>query len=99
MIFTNRAFCGQHWEAEDCIIFNSFFESGNLDCALKTGEREYDLFLRVDSNTRGHLHWFNFKVKNLEKLQRYKFNICNYQKCESLYSRGMKPYIFSKKKF
>ena len=33
----------------------------------KVGEYEYDLFMRVDSNTRGHLHWFNFKVKNFEK--------------------------------
>ena len=25
MKFTNRAFCGQHWEAEDGLIFDSFF--------------------------------------------------------------------------
>ena len=31
MKFTNRAFCGQHWDAHDGLIFDSFFESGNLD--------------------------------------------------------------------
>lgn len=35
MKFTNRAFCGQHWDAEDGIIFDSFFESGNLDLAVQ----------------------------------------------------------------
>jgi len=55
--------------------------------------------LRVDSNTRGHLQWFNFKIKGLEKLQKYRINICNLQKNKSLYSRGQKPYIYSAKRF
>lgn len=55
--------------------------------------------MRVDSNTRGHLQWFNFKVKNIHKLIKYKFNICNLMKNKSLYSRGQKPFIFSRKKY
>ena len=55
--------------------------------------------MRVDSNTRGHLQWFNFKITNLEKLQKYKINICNFQKKSTMYARGQKPYILSKKKF
>lgn len=55
--------------------------------------------MRVDSNTRGHLQWFNFKIKNLIKMQKYKINICNLQKNKSLYSRGQKPYILSTKKY
>jgi hypothetical protein len=35
MKFTNRAFCGQHWDAHDGLIFDSFFESGNLDLAVQ----------------------------------------------------------------
>ena len=54
--------------------------------------------MRVDSNTRGHLHWFNFKVKNCVKGQVYKFNICNFQKGKVLYTRGMRPYMLSKQK-
>lgn len=29
----------------------------------------------------------------------YKFNICNFQKGKNLYSRGMRPYCFSKKRY
>lgn len=39
------------------LIFNSYFESGNLDLALAKNAYEYDLFMRVDVNTRGHLNW------------------------------------------
>jgi hypothetical protein len=53
----------------------------------------------VDTNTRGHTHWFNFKVTNITKGKNYTINICNFQKNRSLYARGMKPYIYSKKKF
>ena len=55
--------------------------------------------MRVDSNTKGHLHWYNFRVKNFEQEKTYKFNICNFQKGKSLYSRGMKPYYYSTKKY
>lgn len=51
--------------------------------------------MRVDSNTRGHLQWFNFKVGNLGKEQEYRLNICNFQKGKILYERGLKPYVFS----
>jgi len=33
------------------ILFDSSFESGNLDCAIKINDYEYDLYLRSDSNT------------------------------------------------
>lgn len=81
------------------VIFDSFFETSNLDCAIKVGDNEYDLYMRVDSNTKGHFHWFNFKMTNLKKGEKYRFNICNFQKEKVLYSRGMRPYIFSKKTF
>ena len=62
------------------ITFDSFFESGNLDCVIQVDSHEYDLYLRVDSNTRGHFLWYNFKVCNVERGVKYKFNICNMQK-------------------
>ena len=46
------------------LIFNSEFECGNLDLAIKISDFEYDLFVRIDSNTKGHINWYNFKVKN-----------------------------------
>ena len=54
--------------------------------------------MRVDSNTRGHLQWFNFKIKNMQKDKDYHFNICNFQKAKILYGRGLKPYVFSTQK-
>lgn len=65
---------------------------------MRVGEREYDCFMRVDSNTAGHLQWFNFKVKGWKKLLKYKINICNFKKDKCLFSRGMKPYIYSAKR-
>lgn len=35
----------------------------------------------------------------MSKLKKYRINICNLQKTKTLYSRGMKPYIFSYKKY
>jgi hypothetical protein len=35
-------------------IFNSDFESGNLDMAVQTNCKDFSLYMRVDSNTRGH---------------------------------------------
>lgn len=80
------------------MIFNSCFESGNLDCVIKVQQTEFDLFLRIDSNTRGHAQWFYFSVQNGKKLGNYTFNICNVTKPNTLYEQGMRPYVFSKKK-
>lgn len=33
--FTDRQFCGQHWEAEKDLHFDSMFESANLDSVIK----------------------------------------------------------------
>lgn len=41
-------------ECEEELIFDSNFESGNLDMVIKRKELEYDLFMRVDTNTKGH---------------------------------------------
>ena len=50
--------------------------------------------MRVDSNTKGHLHWYNFKAISKKK-QMVRLNICNFKKCKNLYQRGMRPYILS----
>ena len=34
--------------------FDSDFESGNLDKVTQVGQNEYDLYMRNDSNKRGH---------------------------------------------
>ena len=49
---------------------------------------EYDLILRPDLNTRGHMQWFYFSVSNTRRNQSYKLNIINLCKDESLYQEG-----------
>jgi len=36
------------------LVFDSNFESGNLDMVIKKKDFEYDLYMRVDTNTKGH---------------------------------------------
>jgi cytosolic carboxypeptidase protein 2/3 len=36
------------------LVFESRFESGNLLCAIKVSETEYDLVLQNDINTNGN---------------------------------------------
>ena len=70
------------------LAFNSNFENGNLDMVVKTGENTYDLFLRVDTNTRGHFNWFHFEVGRTKKGRTVTFNIVNMSKKDSLYNHG-----------
>lgn len=63
----NRPFVGMKVLSENDLQFDSNFESGNLDIVVKIGESEYDLFMRVDSNTTGHFTWYNFKITNTKK--------------------------------
>ena len=46
------------------LSFDACFESGNLWKAVQVGEHEYDLFLRPDVHTEGHMQWFYFNVGN-----------------------------------
>ncbi|CDW76472.1 zinc carboxypeptidase family protein [Stylonychia lemnae] len=82
----------------ECLVFNSAFESGNLDLAFKTKEGEYDLFLRPDSNSIGKFQWYYFKVQNRLKGTRVKFNIVNMNKRNSLYLQGLQISIMSLQK-
>lgn len=71
---------------EEELIFESRFESGNLDCVVKVAPNEYDLFLRIDSNTRGNIYWFYFATKSHLR-RRVRFNICNLTKNNTHYSK------------
>ena len=41
-------------DIDGTLKFESNFESGNLDMVIKKSKSEYDLYMRVDTNTRGH---------------------------------------------
>ena len=75
--------------------FDSMFESGNLDRVIMVSPTEYDLYMRPDTNTRGHHQWFFFKVAAKSNLGSVRFNILNFTKQRSLYEYGMKVCICS----
>lgn len=63
---------------------------------IRVGESQFDLYMKVDTNTNGHRQWFYFSVRNL-LAGTVKFNIYRFKKKFSLFQRGMKPYVRSKR--
>lgn len=58
---------------------------------IRTKTNEYDLFLRIDSNTGGHIMWYYFKVSNTtEKGKTIRINICNLRRSKAFYDKVMK---------
>lgn len=43
-----------NFKKKEILCFDSMFEAGNLDVVIKVDVFEYDLFMRIDANTRGH---------------------------------------------
>ena len=60
--------------------------------------QKYNLFCKVDTNTKGHQQWFYFKVKNTHLDTKYQFSICNFTKPFSLFKQGMKVQMLSKRR-
>ena len=63
--------------------------------AVRIKKNEYDLFLRSDTNTRGHTSWYYFKVCNNDQIGDIQFNVCNFGKKKNLYASGLKPYCMT----
>lgn len=83
---------GGVYASDQHLVFDSAFESGNLDMAYRAKEDEFYLYMRVDTNTRGHHQWFYFSVEYQPYYQgrTVTFNIMNFTKEESLYTSGMR---------
>ncbi|XP_064922447.1 cytosolic carboxypeptidase 2 isoform X10 [Columba livia] len=79
------------------LIFESRFESGNLQKAVKVGPFEYVLWLRPDLYTAKHTQWFYFRVQNTRRDHLYHFTIANLAKPKSLYNEGMRPLLYSQR--
>lgn len=84
--------------------FDSDFESGNLDLSARTfldRNDEYDLVMRLDSNSRTHQQWFYFSTDTNNRgnylKQTVRFNVLNFTKPYSLYQNGMQPMIWSER--
>ena len=70
--------------------FDQNFEGGNLDSAYIHNPNEYNLLLKVDSNTKGNTYWFYYGIQNFKVGQRYTFNIYNFTRSmEKFYKDGM----------
>ena len=69
-------------------MWDSDFECGNLDIVQKRGKGHYNLYMRVDTNTKGHHQWFNFSVEFGPELKyrRVTFHIMNFTKDDSLFA-------------
>ena len=51
-----------HTNEQGELVFDSMFGSGNLDLAIKVQSREFNLYLKPDTNTKGYCNWFFFKI-------------------------------------
>nr|KAF6463712.1 ATP/GTP binding protein like 2 [Rousettus aegyptiacus] len=80
---------------DNTLLFESRFESGNLQKAVRVDTYEYELTLRTDLYTNKHTQWFYFRVQNTRKDVTYRFTIVNLLKPKSLYTLGMKPLMYS----
>ncbi|XP_047546583.1 cytosolic carboxypeptidase 2 isoform X5 [Lutra lutra] len=80
---------------DNTLLFESRFESGNLQKAIRVDTYEYELTLRTDLYTNKHTQWFYFRVQNTRKDVTYRFTIVNLLKPKSLYTIGMKPLMYS----
>ncbi|KAF4794865.1 Cytosolic carboxypeptidase 2 [Turdus rufiventris] len=77
------------------LLFESRFESGNLEKAIKVGPYEYVLMLRPDLYTAKYTQWFYFRVQNTRQEPLYRFTIVNMAKPKSLYGQGLQPLLYS----
>jgi hypothetical protein len=74
-------------------VFDSNFESGNLDFVGKVADNEYDMLMRLDSNSRSHQQWFYFSIdckdirRRSTKGETIKINILNFTKPNTLYNQ------------
>nr|XP_033808321.1 cytosolic carboxypeptidase 3 isoform X2 [Geotrypetes seraphini] len=90
-----RVACELLEEMDNTLIFESRFESGNLQKVVQVGEFDYQLTLRTDLYTDKHTQWYYFRVQNTRARMPYRFTIVNFTKSASLYNLGMRPLIYS----
>ncbi|KAM5170386.1 cytosolic carboxypeptidase 3 [Mantella aurantiaca] len=82
-------------DSDSVLVFESRFESGNLQKAVQVGKHEYELTLRTDLYTDRHTQWYYFRVTNMKAGILYRFTIINFMKPSSLYNHGMRPLMYS----
>ena len=77
-------------------MFDSAFECGNIDQVRQRSPKEFDIWMRNDTNGNSNLQWFYFRIRNPEEMtDTIRINIVNFTKGNSLFYYGMKPSIWS----
>ncbi|XP_060695145.1 cytosolic carboxypeptidase 2 [Hemiscyllium ocellatum] len=89
------ATAGANSKDGEALIFESRFESGNLQKAVRVGAYDYELTLRTDLYTDKHTQWYYFRVRNTRAGVTYRFTIVNLMKASSLYNQGLRPLLYS----
>ncbi|XP_066556802.1 cytosolic carboxypeptidase 2 isoform X2 [Amia ocellicauda] len=89
--------CASATARDDSLVFESRFETGNLQKAVRVGLHDYELTLRADLYTTRHTQWYYFRVQNMKAGVTYRFTIVNLMKSSSLYGAGMKPLLYSER--
>lgn len=84
-------FRSSHFEGGNLLAANRREISSNPSCA------EYDLSIHQDVHSNGHRQYFYFKVSNIHAGMTVKFNIGDFTKPKSLYSRGLMPLFYNEK--
>lgn len=84
--------------APNLLQFDSKFENGNLDRVVVISDKEYDLYIRSDTNSRKRFSWFFFGISNCKGKGIVRFNIVNLTDSPALYEIGMKPVVSVNKK-
>ena len=93
------------FDKDETLIFESRFESGNLQLVYLTELYndnldcdKYQLFLSNDTNTTGYTQWFFFRITNTKKNKKVNLSIMNMLRKRTKYQNGIKIWIYSKKK-
>lgn len=77
-------------DSASSLTFDSNFESGNLEMAVKVTDTLYHLYTKTDVNSPfgRHNQWFYFSVSGFERLKEYQFTIVNMSKNNSQFNFG-----------
>ncbi|EAY01263.1 Clan MC, family M14, Zinc carboxypeptidase-like metallopeptidase [Trichomonas vaginalis G3] len=81
------------------LIFDSFFESGNLSQVYLLSPDVYHCILEYDKNKSGSCQWFYFKMQNIRADTKYTFFISGFHKNTGLFSTGAKIFWYSEKQY
>jgi len=83
---------------DDILQFESRFESGCLDKAVRISRFEYALTIHGDPGSdRKWAQWFYFSIKNARPDVEYTFHLMHFNKGDSLFGKGCMPLMSSSK--